>query len=114
MAGGWTLRGLLVLACSLIPVFAYTDTSSTRTVNSLQDESRGGQPPLQVRFISIDGGGGASSDGTFTIRGTIGRAQDGNSLGCGEEISNGVWTIVTETDTDPIFGSDFEFDPACE
>lgn len=50
-----------------------------------------GPPPFEIPWHSIDGGGGTSDGGPFTVTGTIGQHDTGTMTGGGFEISGGFW-----------------------
>jgi hypothetical protein len=71
-------------------------------------------PTLVVRFVHINGGGGESSDGTFSIRGTLGQPAAGDADSCRESITSEQWSTSSETDPGRIWDSSFELAPACK
>lgn len=107
----WLLIALLASFFTLpLPANTLSDQQSKTSSTEIQQE----MPVLIARFISINGGGGETSDGVLTIHGTIGQPQTGDSVSCGLKSSNGFWSITAETDLDPIFGNSFEFDFTCK
>lgn len=106
LLAGFLLSFLLVSAHANSP----PDPSSTTPIVELQQE----QASLFIRYISVTGGGGETSDGELTINGSIGQSLDGDSESCGLKISNSVWSIIMDADRGPIFGNSFEYDPRCD
>jgi hypothetical protein len=107
---GWLL-GILIL---MLPPPAFSKSPPQQKAERPLAVPQIDPPALIVRFISIDGGGGQSSDGELILRGTIGQVQNGESSTCGRKVSNGVWFVSSENDLDIIFNSGFEFDATCQ
>jgi len=49
------------------------------------------QAQISIPWFTVDGGGGSSSGGTFTIRGTIGQPDAGVMTGGQYTVSGGFW-----------------------
>lgn len=49
--------------------------------------------PLEINWFTIDGGGGTSSGGQFTLSGTIGQADTGILTGGSYTLVGGFWSI---------------------
>ena len=52
--------------------------------------------PYQIEWSTIDGGGGASSGGSFSLVGTIGQPDAGMTRAGGYELTGGFWGVVQE------------------
>ena len=48
-------------------------------------------PPYEITFFSIDGGGGTSSGGNYTLTGTIGQPDAGAMTGGSFALEGGFW-----------------------
>ncbi len=53
--------------------------------------ARAARAQLSIDWYTIDGGGGASSGGTFALTGTIGQPDAGTQSGGGFECAGGFW-----------------------
>ena len=53
-----------------------------------------GPPTFEIPWYSIDGGGGSSDGGQYTVTGTIGQHDAGTMTGGGFEISGGFWAAA--------------------
>lgn len=60
-----------------------------------------------LSWWSVDGGGGTSTDGNFTLTGSIGQPDVGISRACGTVMSGGVWS-GSEPCEAPVFCDGFE------
>lgn len=59
---------------------------------TLSSAAGAGDPPVfEIPWYSIDGGGGTSEGGQFTVTGTIGQHDTGTMTGGEFEISGGFW-----------------------
>lgn len=57
------------------------------------------QAQYSIDWFSIDGGGGTSSGGSYSLTGTIGQADAGKSTGGSYELTGGFMSIVTAIQT---------------
>ena len=106
-----TILGLLFC---LESTFSFADTPADPPDYFPLDSAAVEQPVITVRFLSIESGGGSSSDGVFSIRGTVGQPLSGESVTCRQKSMNDLWSVATEIDLDLIYRNGFEFDAACE
>lgn len=60
-----------------------------------------GAQSYSVNWFTIDGGGGTSSAGPYTIRGTIGQPDAGATSGSGYSLAGGFWHVF-ETESSPL------------
>jgi len=58
-----------------------------------------GHAQFSIDWYSIDGGGGTSSGGSYTLTGTIGQPDAGKSSGGSYELTGGFMSIVTAIQT---------------
>ena len=56
--------------------------------------------PFDLSWFSIDGGGGTSSGGAYTVSGTIGQPDAGQLAGGGYTLSGGFWGVVAAVQTE--------------
>ena len=61
-----------------------------------------GSSGFSISPSTIDGGGGTSSGGGFTVHGTAGQPATGQSSGGGFEIQNGFWRAVQTPGAPPL------------
>jgi hypothetical protein len=62
-----------------------------------------GAPGYDLSWWTVDGGGGASRQGDYTLIGTAGQAEVGRSMGGGAyELAGGFWGVGGET-TDNLY-----------
>ena len=57
------------------------------------------QTNFTIDWYSVDGGGGSSTGGTFTVTGTIGQPDAGKISGGGFGIDSGFWAIIAAVQT---------------
>lgn len=60
-----------------------------------------------LAWYSVDGGGGTSAGGSFTLTGAIGQPDVGVSRTCGTALSGGVWSGAEPCEP-PVFCDGFE------
>jgi uncharacterized SAM-binding protein YcdF (DUF218 family) len=105
------LLGLLIL---LLQTTAFADPTLQQQTEAPLARPLVEPPILTVQYISIEAGGGLSSDGELILRGTIGQVQSSESSTCGRTVSNGIWFIIVDKDLNFIFNSSFESDASCQ
>ena len=55
--------------------------------------------PYEISWFTVDGGGGTSSGGAYTVSGTIGQPDAGQLAGGGYTLSGGFWGVVAAVQT---------------
>lgn len=55
--------------------------------------------PFSINWFTIDGGGGASTNGTYRLTGTIGQPDAGTMSGGGFTLQGGFWGVVAAVQT---------------
>jgi hypothetical protein len=78
--------------------FEITETNISRTSGEDENAAASGGG-YDLSWYTIDGGGGTSEAGGFTLSGTIGQPDAGTMSGGGYELAGGFWT---GGDADPI------------
>jgi hypothetical protein len=55
----------------------------------------------QIDWFTVDGGGGASSGGPYTLSGTIGQPEAATSIGGAYTLQGGFWSGIVPAETGP-------------
>lgn len=60
------------------------------------------QGQLAIDWSTVDGGGGSSSGGAYSVSGTIGQPDAGQLAGGGYTLSGGFWGVVAASPPQPV------------
>jgi len=58
--------------------------------------------PYEISWFTVDGGGGVSSGGAYSVSGTIGQPDAGQLAGGSYTLSGGFWAVAIQTEGAPL------------
>lgn len=104
LPAGILIIGLVVAAMVAAPEAGATDGDAAPPTSETAATTTAATDAFTLSWWSVDGGGGISSGGTFTLTGTTGQPDAGTSAGNGQEADGGLWSGKRVT----IFADDLE------